>query len=171
MVASDSKPVLSINRLVEQLVQAIDTMRCHHDPLLNLSAISLLIEKGQSLLGSPSPRLQVGPLQLDERSRDVTIAGERIDLSRREHELLSYLMRHHDTALARQRILLEVWGEEQLGNENLLDVYIGYVRTKLKAHGCCQGMLETLRGVGYILRTPPPARGGAETQRDYACSA
>lgn len=174
MVASDSKPVLSINRLVEQLVQAIDTMRCHHDPLLNLSAISLLIEKGQSLLGSPSPRLQVGPLQLDERSRDVTIAGERIDLSRREHELLSYLMRHHDTALARQRILREVWGEGQVGNENLLDVYIGYVRTKLKAHGCCQGMLETLRGVGYILRTPPPVGGGGgrgETQRDYACSA
>jgi two-component system, OmpR family, response regulator PrrA len=163
MIASDSKTVLTINRLVEQLVQAIDTMGCHHDPLLNLAAIGLLIKRCQSFLGPPSPQLQVGPLQLDERSRDVTIAGERLDLSRREHELLSYLMRHHDTALSRQQILREVWGEGHVGKENLLDVYIGYVRAKLKAHGCFQGMLETLRGVGYILRTPPGS-AGSETQ-------
>jgi len=50
----------------------------------------------------------VGPLQIDLRSRDVTIVGERINLSRREHELLTFLMRHRDTALPCERMLREV---------------------------------------------------------------
>lgn len=163
--------VLRFNRLAEQLALALEHLNRPQDPLLNLSAIGLLIEKSQLLLGTPLPSpavspstrlLRVGPLQIDLRSRDVTIAGERINLSRREHELLTFLARHHDTALARGRILLEVWGEAHMGKENLLDVYIGYVRAKLKAHGA-HGMLETLRGTGYILRSP--LEGGGDRLR------
>jgi DNA-binding winged helix-turn-helix (wHTH) protein len=157
--ADDTEAVLDINRQAEQLVVALDDLRGHLNPLLNLAALGLFIAKAGRLLGSTPPpartqssQLQVGPLRIDLRSSDVTVAEERLHLSRREHDLLSFLMRHPDEALTRERILREVWGESQRGKENLLDVYIGYVRTKLRPHGV-DGMLETLRGTGYILRS------------------
>ena len=163
--ADDIEAVLEINRQAEHLAMAIDAIKGHLDPLLNLSALGLFIARVNHLLGTSPPReqtqpsqLQVGPLRIDLRSSDVTVGEQRIHLSRREHDLLSFLMRHPDEALTRERILLEVWGESQRGKENLLDVYIAYVRTKLRAHGA-EGMLKTLRGTGYILRSAP-GRGG-----------
>jgi DNA-binding response OmpR family regulator len=165
LFADELQAALSINRQAEHLAVALNHIKGPLDPLLNLSAISLFISKAQEMLGvsppqmeTPPTTMQVGPLRIDLRSKDISVAEQRLDLSRREHDLLSFLMRHPDEALTRERILLEVWGESQRGKENLLDVYIAYVRTKLRAQGV-ERMLETLRGTGYILRSAP---GGGE---------
>ncbi len=172
------RAVLSINRQTEQLAMAIDAIKGQCDPLLNLSALELLIFRSRQLLGRPlatkanlPARLEAGPLVIDLRSNDVTVAGRRIDLSRREHDLLCFLMRHPEEALSREQILLAVWGEAHRGKDNLLDVYIAYVRAKLRPHGA-EGMIETLRGTGYILRAPQKrGEGTSETRQDYASSA
>lgn len=132
----DIEAILDINRQMEQLAMALDDLPGYLHPLLNLSAINLFITKAERLAGIAAPpartqpsQLQVGPLLMDLRSRDVTVAGEQINLSQREFDLLSFLMRHPDEALPRDRILLEVWGESHWGNRNLVDVYIAYLRS------------------------------------------
>jgi two-component system response regulator MprA len=78
--------------------------------------------------------------------------GERLlRLSLREYELLFHLLRHPRQVLSRSSILQEVWGYDFEGADNVVDVYIGYLRTKMEAAGEPR-LIQTVRGVGYVLR-------------------
>ena len=66
-------------------------------------------------------------------------------------DLLRYLLPHPRQVLPRARILEEIWGYDFAGNGNVLDVYIGYLRTKTEAGGEPR-LIQTVRGVGYVLR-------------------
>jgi two-component system, OmpR family, response regulator MprA len=98
--------------------------------------------------------LVVDDLRVDTSSREVTRAGREIPLTRTEYELLELLMRHPRQVLPRARILAEVWGLDFDPGSNTLEVYVGYVRRKTEEGGLPR-LLQTVRGVGYVIR---PAR-------------
>jgi len=90
-------------------------------------------------------------LRLDLETRQGWRGERRFDLTATEYELLRLFLRHPEQALSRSQILTHVWGADFYGNENILDVYVGYVRKKTEAGGEPR-LIQTLRGVGYVLR-------------------
>jgi len=96
-------------------------------------------------------RLVYADLILDTATREVSRAGNDIALSVREYELLRHLMESPNRVLERQAILRAVWGENHFGDDNLLDVYVRYLRRKLEPTGQTT-LIQTVRGVGFMLR-------------------
>lgn len=92
--------------------------------------------------------LVAGEIALDPDSRTVTRGGEPVNLTRREFDLLQYLLENPNRVLTREQLLSQVWGYDYAGETNAVDVYISFLRNKLGA-----SVVETVRGVGYILRT------------------
>jgi DNA-binding response OmpR family regulator len=84
---------------------------------------------------------------LDPATREVTLGGEPVALSRREHELLEFFLRHPDRVITKTELLDRVWDARGGGYEsNTVEVYVGYLRRKLGP-----GLIETVRGAGYRL--------------------
>ena len=95
--------------------------------------------------------LSYADLVLDPTTRE-TRRGERLfDLTPTEFDLLTYLMRHPRQVLQRAQILEEVWGYDFGGDDNVLEVYISYLRKKTERAGEPR-LIQTVRGVGYVLR-------------------
>lgn len=100
----------------------------------------------------PSPEvIVVGDLELDMASRRARRGNREIDLTATEYRLLVQLMREAGHAIPKHELTQRVWGYDFEGNDNVLEVYIGYLRTKLEAQGEPR-MIHTLRGVGYEIR-------------------
>ena len=96
--------------------------------------------------------LRVADLTLDVASREVTRAGERIELTTTEFDLLRYLMRNPRRALTREQILEQVWNYSFGGRTSIVDLYVSYLRKKLdRGH---EPLIHTIRGVGYQIRPP-----------------
>jgi len=97
--------------------------------------------------------LRGADIEVDMLGRKVTRAGEPVLLSTTEFELLVYLVRHCGTVVSRERILSAVWGYEHDPATNIVDVYIGYLRRKLRGVGGHQSPapIHTVRAVGYRL--------------------
>ncbi|HLF26937.1 MAG TPA: response regulator transcription factor [Anaerolineae bacterium] len=95
--------------------------------------------------------LTYADLYLDPLTRDTRRGARSFNLTPKEFDLLCYLMRHPRQVLTRDRLLQDVWGYDFGGNANILEVYIGYLRTKTEAGGELR-LLHTVRGVGYVLR-------------------
>jgi two-component system OmpR family response regulator/two-component system response regulator MprA len=96
--------------------------------------------------------LRDGPLVLDSAAQRCTYEGEDVSLTPTEFNLLAYLMARRGQALSRDTIHRDVWGHEFDRGTNLIDVYVNYVRRKLKDVGC-PSPIETVRGVGYRYTT------------------
>lgn len=94
------------------------------------------------------PRLEVGPIVLDEAGRRVTVDGRTVDLSPREFSLLECLLRHPGQTLTRDQLLDQAWPYSVAVTPNAVDAYVHYLRTKL---GDAGSRIETIRGVGYRL--------------------
>jgi DNA-binding response OmpR family regulator len=92
-------------------------------------------------------QLRVGDVALDLRTRWASVAGDTVELSTREFELLRTFLQHPNQVLSREQLLARVWGYDYDPGSNVVDVYVGYLRKKLG-----QEKLETLRGVGYRFR-------------------
>ncbi|HEY4280822.1 MAG TPA: response regulator transcription factor [Conexibacter sp.] len=99
-----------------------------------------------------SSRLVFEDLELDEDAREVTRAGEFVDLTATEYRLLRYLMLNPRRVLTRAQLLEHVWSYDFGGDARVLETYISYLRKKLDAHG--PPLIQTVRGVGYALRLP-----------------
>jgi DNA-binding response OmpR family regulator len=97
--------------------------------------------------------LRVADIEVDMLSRKVKRAGRPVLLSTTEFELLVYLLRHRGRVLTREQILSAVWGYEHDPATNIVDVYIGYLRRKLRGVGGDQSPapIHTVRAVGYRL--------------------
>ena len=95
--------------------------------------------------------LTLGDLRLVIASRQVTRAGELIELTKTQYDLLEYLLRNRDIVLTREQILTHVWGYSYTGNSNVVDVYVRYVRNNI--HDTDESrIIETVRGIGYVIR-------------------
>lgn len=103
------------------------------------------------LLQPSRTQLRAGDLSLDTATREVTRGDRPIQLTPREFDLLAYLLHHPRQVLTRAQILAAVWGYDFEGEDNVLEVYVGYLRAKLEA-GEQPRVIHTVRGVGYVLR-------------------
>jgi DNA-binding response OmpR family regulator len=94
--------------------------------------------------------LTAGDIKVNLLTRRATRAGERVALSNTEFDLLTYLVRHHGQVVTRAQILSAVWGYEHDPATNIVDVYIGYLRRKLRLKDA-PAPIMTVRSVGYRL--------------------
>ena len=95
--------------------------------------------------------LEVSDLRMHTGTRDVRRGEREIQLSVKEYDLLQFLMRGKERVLERAEIMRGVWGENFYGDDNLLDVYIRYLRQKIERENL-PNLIHTVRGVGFILR-------------------
>ena len=98
-----------------------------------------------------SPLLHFADLALDLDRRVAIRSGQTIPLTMKEFELLRYLMENPREVLTREQILENVWGYDFMGESNIIEVYVRYLRLKIEDEGQ-KRLIQTVRGVGYVLR-------------------
>ena len=95
--------------------------------------------------------LSCGPVSMDVARHQVTCAGKPVELTGREFDVLKLLLENQQIVLSRETFLTRVWGYDYMGETNVVDVYIRYLRSKIDdAFGL--SLIHTVRGVGYVLR-------------------
>ncbi|QKW31003.1 response regulator transcription factor [Streptomyces seoulensis] len=114
----------------------------------------LLRRAGMARRSADGPRLTVGDLVMDEDAREVTRAGELIELSPTEYQLLRLLMRNPRRVLGKTQILDRVWSYDFGGQAHVVELYISYLRKKVDAGR--EPMIHTVRGAGYVLKPVRP---------------
>ena len=117
------------------------------DTFLNL--IHIYLRPGDT----SAPQLHFADLVLDLNRRCASRDGQTISLTMKEFELLRFLMEHPRDVLSREQILENVWGYDFMGESNVIEVYVRYLRLKLEDGGQ-KRLIQTVRGVGYVLREP-----------------
>jgi DNA-binding response OmpR family regulator len=95
--------------------------------------------------------LQFEDLSLNRRTREIRRGQRSIELTAKEFDLLEYLLSHPRQVFTRNQILENVWGYDFLGDSNIIEVYVRYLRLKLEEQGE-KRLIHTVRGVGYALR-------------------
>jgi DNA-binding response OmpR family regulator len=95
--------------------------------------------------------LKISDLELDIARHEAKRVNQAIELTKREYDLLEYLVRNKGLALTRNQIIDKVWGFEYVGDTNVVDVYIRYLRSKID-DGYDKKLIQTIRGVGYSIR-------------------
>ena len=96
------------------------------------------------------PVIEIGPLRLDPNQRSVDADGARLELTRREFDLLHFFMSNPRNVLSRAQILEAVWGYDFDTSTNVVDVFVGYLRKKMDAAGLDR-QIKTVRGIGFVL--------------------
>jgi len=144
-------PVLIITAkdTLEDKIEGLDSGA--DDYIVKPFHVAELLARARALLrrGVSSPAiLSVADLKLDPATRQASRAGKTINLSATEYALLEYLMRNAGRVLTRCMILNHVWQYDFDGNDNVLDVYISYLRRKIDK-GYSSPLIQTMRGVGY----------------------
>jgi two-component system response regulator MprA len=103
--------------------------------------------------------LQFGDLSVDLRGRTAKRSDRVLQLTAREFDLLLFLMRHQNQVMAQETIMSRVWGEDFYGESNVLAVVVASIRRELESCGEPR-LIQTVRGVGYVLRTEPGHESG-----------
>ncbi len=158
--AADKVPILMLTArdAVEDRVEGLDSGA--DDYLVKPFAPSELLARLRALLRrrTESPAedkpMIYADLTLDPLTREAHRGERRFTLTPKEYDLLHFFLRHPRQVLTRESILQEVWGYDFNGDDNVLDVYVGYLRTKTEAGGEPR-LVQTVRGVGYVLRGEP----------------
>ena len=118
-------------------------------------SFEVLVARLRSLVRRSAPErpavLTAGTLQLDPATQRVTRAGQVLRLTAREFQVLHFFMRNAGDVVTKTTILENVWDEFYDGDENLVEVYVGYLRRKVG-----RDSIETIRGAGYRFTGPPP---------------
>lgn len=141
--------IITARDALEDKIEGLDSGA--DDYIVKPFQIAELLARARALLrrGTSSPAiLRVGDLTLDPATRQASRGGKTIYLSATEYSLLEYLMRNAGRVMTRSMILEHVWQYDFDGNDNVLDVYISYLRGKIdKGHD--PALIHTVRGVGY----------------------
>lgn len=146
--------MLTARDAVEQRVEGLESGA--DDYLVKPFAPAELLARLHALLRRPdvvarAETLAYADLSLNPLTRETRRQERLFDLTSKEYDLLQFLMRHPRQVLTREQILQEVWGYDFGGDDNVLEVYIGYLRKKTEAGGEPR-LIQTVRGVGYVLR-------------------
>jgi two-component system, OmpR family, response regulator len=148
--------ILSAKRSVDDRVKGLHSGS--DDYLTKPFALSELVARIHALLrrasgAADSTRLTVGDLVVDLLTRDVTRSGKRLELQSREFSLLEYLMRNAGRPVSKTMILQHVWNFDFDPQTNVVEVLVSRLRSKVDTE-FSEKMVHTVRGVGYVLRTP-----------------
>ncbi len=98
-----------------------------------------------------SEKLSFSDLSLDPATREAWRGSRSFTLTPTEYDLLQLFLRHPHQILERRQILTSIWGYDFVGDDNIIEVYVGYLRKKIEA-GDEARLIQTVRGVGYVLR-------------------
>ncbi len=124
------------------------------DYLVKPFSFVVLLARLRALLRRGAPArpsvLRVDDLELDPASHRVTRGGAEVELTPREYSVLEFLMRHVGSVVTKQEILQSVWDVHYEGDDNIVEVYVGYLRRKVDVPFGTQ-TIHTVRGVGYRL--------------------
>lgn len=108
-----------------------------------------LKRKSSAAKNSNKDTLTAGKLVLSKLQHKVTYDGEEISLSKKEYDLLLYMMENKGIVLDREKLIENVWDYDFIGDTNVTDVYVRYLRSKIdQKYGV--SFIRTIRGVGYI---------------------
>lgn len=126
------------------------------DYLIKPFAPAELVARVHALLRRREPKrtsqaLSYADLTLDSTTRDIRRGELAISLTVTEYNLLHFFLRHPGQVLQREQLLVEVWGYDFGGDDNVLELYVSYLRKKLEIGGRPR-LIQTVRGVGYMLR-------------------
>ena len=116
-----------------------------------LARIRAALRKRPAQEAAPEGLLTVGPLIMDPEQHEVTVSGQGVDLTRREFDLLRYLLENKEKVISRESLLDHVWGFDFVGETNAVDVYIRFLRSKIDERFGVK-LIHTVRGVGYVIR-------------------
>jgi DNA-binding response OmpR family regulator len=139
------------------------------DYLTKPFSFRVLVARIRALIRRGAPErpvvLTLGTLTMDPVNRRVRRGDSVVSLTAREYGLLEYLMRRHDQIVSKAEILDHVWDPAFEGADNVVEVYVGYLRRKIDAPFGLQS-LRTVRGMGYLLSADPTpaAAAGAPPQ-------
>jgi DNA-binding response OmpR family regulator len=141
--------IITARDTLEEKVTGLDSGA--DDYIVKPFQVAELLARARALLrrgSSHSGLLRVADVTLDPVSRQIVREGQPLTLSGTEFALLEYLMRNAGRILTRSMILEHVWKYDFEGNDNVLDVYISYLRKKID-RGRAASLIRTVRGVGY----------------------
>ena len=146
--------MLTARDAVEDRVEGLETGA--DDYLVKPFAPAELVARIHALLRRPTIAQQSEPLvyadlHLDPTTRETRRGQRAFELTAKEFDLLQYLMQHPRQVLRREEILQQVWNYDFGGEDNVLEVYIGYLRKKLELGGEPR-LIQTVRAVGYVVR-------------------
>ncbi len=118
-------------------------------------SIEELLARIRALLRKQTPQapppMAFGPLAMDVARHTVTADGQAVELTGREFSLLQALMENPGIVLSRETLMDRVWGYNFVGETNLVDVYVRYLRAKI-GEKTERRLIQTVRGMGYVLR-------------------
>jgi two-component system, OmpR family, response regulator MprA len=153
--AGDDVPVLMLTARDEVADRVAGLDAGADDYLVKPFAVDELLARVRALLRRRTPgtggELRLADLTLDPSTRAVRRGGRDLTLTPKEFDLLTLFLQHPRQVLTRELLFERVWGYDFEGQSNVLDVYVGHLRTKLEADGEPR-LLHTVRGVGYVLR-------------------
>lgn len=115
--------------------------------VLELSARIRTLLRRREKAAEPADVLAERPVEVNRKTREVTVSGLRVDLTLKEFELLTYLMENRTRVVTREELLNHIWGYDYDGETRTLDMHIRTLRQKLGAEA--GSMIKTIRGVGY----------------------
>jgi two-component system response regulator PrrA len=116
-----------------------------------VARLHALLRRARPATAGATTVFAAGPLWVDVDRRTATAGGVRLELSRREFDLLAAFAANPGIVLSRTRLLELVWGYDFDVDTNVVDVFVGYVRRKLEAAGAPR-LIDTVRGVGFVLK-------------------
>jgi len=93
--------------------------------------------------------LRFAEIELNSNSRTVSVRGKVVELTKTEFDLLEIMMESPKNVFSRRTLLESVWGGEWYGEIHVVDVHVGHLRKKLADAGCSDGLIRTIRGIGY----------------------
>src|SRR5699024_343130 len=114
-----------------------------------LARVRVIKRRAQNM-SEPDQTYQIADLTLNTKSHQVTRNNENVQLTRREYDLLLFFLQNIGKVFTRDELLDNVWGEDFLGQQNVVDVYVGYLRSKVDGKNT-KPLIQTIRGVGYSL--------------------
>lgn len=142
------KPVLMLTARAQEAARVEGLERGADDYLTKPFSAAELVARARALLRRvrPPERVSTGPLTVDMDRAEVVWRGQQVGLTRREFELLAFLVRNPSRVFSRSELLDKVWGEEFFGTERTVDQHVAQLRSVL-----APAVIETVRGRGYSL--------------------
>lgn len=116
-----------------------------------LARIRVALNRKKKLQVQKMDKIEFGDLVINLSGHSVKYKDEDINLTKKEYELLEYLLKNRNIAITRKQLLNNVWDYDYLGDTNVVDVYIRYLRQKIDDRFGIH-LISTVRGVGYIIR-------------------
>jgi two-component system response regulator VicR len=119
-----------------------------------LARVRAALRRATEYVEAPAHPTKIGEIELDPASHRVMRNGELLELTRKEYDLLQYLMLNAGKVIARNDLIDKVWHTDWVGDTRTLDVHIRWLREKIEKNPSAPRYIQTVRGVGYRFATP-----------------